>query len=95
MQDKEEEALIQDDRRISDFEVSPDGQAIAFTSRFENRRNQGNLSEIFLLDLSDKSIKQLTDNKAPEGNLQWIPKSNRLSFTAPDIHDWELRNNFV
>lgn len=87
--------LTKGDMIIGDFDVSGDGTKIAYTARFENRRNQGNLSEIFLLSLADSSVSQLTDNKAPESRLRWSPDNELLAFSAPDDKEWELRNNKI
>ncbi len=89
----EERRLTEVDHRIGDFAVSPDGTRIAFTARFENRRNQSNLSEIFLLDVASGSVTRLTENEAPEGRLQWAPDGRRLAYSAPDDRSWELRQD--
>lgn len=91
----EEKRLTDGERRVATFAVTPTGdhvQRVAFTARVENRRNQGNLSEIFLLDMTSGDVRQLTDNAAPEGSLQWAPDGRRLSYEAPSDQDWELRN---
>ncbi len=61
LEDGKERQVTSEKFRVGDFDVSPDGSRIAFTARYENRRNQGNLSEIFLLDL---------DTGHPSG---WLP----------------------
>jgi len=85
--------LTKDSLRIGAFDVAPDGRRIVFTARLENRRNQGNLSEIHLLTLSDTdtTITRLTENEAPEGRLRWAPDGQHFAYTAPDDQTWELR----
>lgn len=83
--------LTTTDQRIGSWDIAPDGTKIAFTARTENRRNQGNLSEIYLLDLSDNSTTQLTDNNAPENGILWAPNSQEFIFQANDNKEWELR----
>jgi dipeptidyl aminopeptidase/acylaminoacyl peptidase len=92
---KKIEPLLKKDVLIRGMEVSPDGKHIAYTARTENRRNQGNKSEIFLYHLADDSITQLTKNKAPEGGLAWSPDSKLVSFTAADDQNWELKNGKI
>ena len=89
--------VIKDSIRIGSFDTAPDGRRIIFTARTENRRNQGNLSEIYLLTLSDTDtmITQLTTNEAPEGQLQWSPDGQHFAYTAPDDKTWELRNRKI
>ncbi len=85
--------LTTKDQRIGSWDISPDGTKIAFTSRTENRRNQGNLSEIYLLNLNDNSTIQLTDNKAPENSILWAPNSQEFIYRANDDKEWELRQS--
>ena len=51
VESSEEQRLTDSDHRIGSFSVSPTADRILFTARTENRRNQGNLSEIKLLEL--------------------------------------------
>lgn len=92
---KEAKKLTDRDQIIGEFDVAENGRDIAFTARFENRRNQGHLSEIFLLDLSDITNTQLTNNEAPESRLSWGPDSEKLAFMAPDDEERELRNDKI
>jgi dipeptidyl aminopeptidase/acylaminoacyl peptidase len=87
----EEERLTEEEFRIGELDVSPLGTRIAFTARFENRRNQANRSEIYLWDLAAKARTRLTENQAPEGDLEWAPDGKRLAYTAPSDTEWDLR----
>ncbi|MEO0901755.1 MAG: S9 family peptidase, partial [Bacteroidota bacterium] len=95
IEDKKIKPLLKKELLISNLKVSPDGKHLAYTARTENRRNQGNLSEIFLYNLTDSTTTQLTDNKAPEGGLTWSPDSKMLGFTAADDKTWELKNGKI
>jgi dipeptidyl aminopeptidase/acylaminoacyl peptidase len=90
---KEETQITHDEHIIGEFEVSPDQKKLLYTARFENRRNQGNLSEIFLLTIGDSVAIQLTDNKAPENSLTWLPDNDQFIFSAPDDEEHELRQD--
>ncbi|RDV15562.1 S9 family peptidase [Pontibacter diazotrophicus] len=93
---KEAKKLTKNELLIGDFDVAPDGKRIVYTGRTENRRNQRNLSEIYLLQLSgDTATVQLTDNKAPEGDLNWAPDGKSFAYTAADDKEWELRNDKI
>ncbi|MEP1094190.1 MAG: S9 family peptidase [Cyclobacteriaceae bacterium] len=83
--------ITKEDQRIRSWDISPDGTRIAFTARKENRRNQGNLSEIYLLNLNDSSTTRLTNNNAPEGSIVWAPNSQQFIYQANDDKEWELR----
>ncbi|GMV07974.1 MAG: acyl-peptide hydrolase [Gemmatimonadota bacterium] len=86
----EEKRLTEKEHRVGSYAVSPDGSKVAFAARFENRRNQQNLSEVFLLDVASGEIRRLTENEAPEGRLEWAPDGRRLAYEAPSDGAWEL-----
>ena len=88
---KTETRLTEMDNRIGSFSVSPDTRQILFAARTENRRNQSNLSEIHLLDVGTGEIRQLTENRAPEGRITWAPDGRRFAYEAPSDGAWELR----
>lgn len=88
--DKQARQLTTGDRIIGDFEPSPDGARIAYTSRPNNRRNQQNLAEVFVLDVSAGTSSQLTTNEAPENNVAWAPDGKAVTYLAPDDTSWEL-----
>ena len=89
-EDPEARRLTTGNLRIGEFAVAPGAERVAYTHRGENRRNDGHLSEIALLDVATGEVRDLTDNEAPEGSLAWSPDGTRLSFGAPDLETWEL-----
>jgi dipeptidyl aminopeptidase/acylaminoacyl peptidase len=96
VKDKEEKQLTTENLVIGDFDVAPNGSRILFSARKENRRNQGYLSEIYLLSLGDdKTVERLTQNEAPERGVQWAPDGSKFSFVAPDDKKWELRSGKI
>ena len=95
IESKKSRKVISDSIRISHFDVAPDQQHLLYIARTENRRNQGNLSEIHLLNLTDSTHTRLTRNEAPEARLMWAPDSRRFAYTAPDDKTWELRNDKI
>ncbi|NBC26517.1 MAG: prolyl oligopeptidase family serine peptidase [Bacteroidetes bacterium] len=90
---KETQKLIHEEVRIGDFTVSPDQSKIVYTGRFENRRNQQYMSEIFLLTIGDSTARQLTDNDVPEGSLNWMPDNQHIVYSASSDEEWELRQS--
>jgi dipeptidyl aminopeptidase/acylaminoacyl peptidase len=89
-EDHEARALTEGERIVGGFALSPEGGRVAYTFRTENRRNDGNLSEIALVDIASREIRVLTDNNAPETGLTWAPDGRSLLFRAPDLQEWEL-----
>jgi len=90
---KDTTKLVHQEVRIGDFTVSPDESKIVYTGRFENRRNQQYLSEIYLLAVGDSSATQLTDNEVPEGGLNWMPDNQHFVYSASSDGEWELRQS--
>ena len=90
---KDTTKLVHEEVRIGDFTVSPDESKIVYTGRFENRRNQQYLSEIYLLAVGDSSATQLTDNEVPEGGLNWMPDNQHFVYSASSDSEWELRQS--
>jgi Tol biopolymer transport system component len=88
--DNDARPVTDGERIIGQFAVSPAGDRVAYTFRTENRRNDGHLSEIALVDIASRETRVLTDNDAPEGGLTWAPDGRSLLFQAPDLHEWEL-----
>jgi dipeptidyl aminopeptidase/acylaminoacyl peptidase len=88
---REESQLTEEPFRIGSFDVSPDGGTVVLTGRYENRRNQQFLSEIFLFDTKTKEKTRLTENRAPESNVLWAPDGERFAYTAPSDSEWDLR----
>ncbi|MFQ5677253.1 MAG: prolyl oligopeptidase family serine peptidase, partial [bacterium] len=93
--EKKETRVTDEDFRIGDFDISPDGKRIVFTARYENRRNQQYLSEIYLLSLDDSVQTRLTNNRAPESRVLWAPDGKRFAYSAASNSEWELRQNKI
>ena len=89
-EDSEATRLTTGNLRIGQFAVAPGAERVAYTHRSENRRNDGNLSEIAVLDVATGEARDLTENGAPENSLAWSPDGTQLSFVAPDLETWEL-----
>ncbi len=88
-----EERQITDQRFfVGSWDVSPDGERIAMTARYTNRRNDADKNEIYLADVATGELRQLTDNGAPEGGVSWSPDGSGFLFTAADDQAWMNRN---
>ena len=80
---------------LGDFDPSPDGKQVALTARYRNRRNDGYLTELFVLDVETKEKRRLTENRAPESNVLWSPKGDAFVYTAADDEEWLNRNTKI
>ncbi|WP_069130650.1 S9 family peptidase [Rhodohalobacter halophilus] len=90
---KEETKLTSGELIVGSFAVSPNQERIVYTARFENRRNQQYLSEIYLLEVGDSTAVQLTENEVPEGGLNWLPDNQHILYSAAHDEEWELHQS--
>lgn len=80
-------------RTIGSFAPAPDGARVAFVARPDNRRNDQHLAEIHVVDVASGEIRRLTYNEAPERSVEWSPDGRLVSFTAPGLEAWDLRQD--
>jgi len=88
--DKSERQITKDKLHVGRFAPSPDGRRVAFTYRLDNARNDQFHTEIAIIDVETGERHDLTDNEAPENDVQWSPDGSLISFTAPSDRTWEL-----
>jgi dipeptidyl aminopeptidase/acylaminoacyl peptidase len=72
------------DFSFSELKISRDGLRLACTGRPTRRYATQWDEEVFLLELDTGLLRRITDNKQPEGGLQFSPDSNWLAFTLPE-----------
>ena len=87
--------VTKEDFRIGSFDVSPNGKRLVFTARYENRRNQQYLSEIYIMNVGDSVKTRLTNNKVPESRLLWAPDGKQFAYSANSDGGWELRQSKI
>ncbi len=92
MSTKEERQITDEEFIIGSWDISPDGGRLALAARYQNRRNDSYLNEIYLADVETGSLTKLTENRAPEGGLSWAPDGSSILFTAADDQEWMNRN---
>ena len=69
-------------RNVSDPQISPDGQWIAYTvSTIDTREDKSN-THIWLASYDGKSDRQITFSNESEGSPRWSPDGKFLSFTS-------------
>jgi dipeptidyl aminopeptidase/acylaminoacyl peptidase len=77
---------------INGADLAMNGKVAVVAARPDNERNTIWKTELFAVDLSSGSVRQLTHNKAPELNPQWAPDSRHILFTAVSLAHWENGN---
>jgi dipeptidyl aminopeptidase/acylaminoacyl peptidase len=65
---------------VSGFAIAPDGASIAFTAGRDPDLNSSHTIDLYLLALSDKSVKPLVTTPGPESNPVWSPDSRQIAF---------------
>ncbi len=68
--------------RLSDPTVSPDGNRVAFTVRVTDEPANKGRTDIWLADLRDGSVRQLTTHEENEGNARFSPDGKALYFLS-------------
>jgi len=83
-------------KRLGDFSLSPDGKFLVYAQSEYSIEQNKSKSELFLLNLSNGNIKQLTDNHFGEYGVVWRPDGKKIAFMAPVdgvMQIWEMGDN--
>lgn len=65
---------------VNGFAIAPDGATIAFTAGRDPDLDSSHTIDLYLLTLSDKSVKPLVTTPGPESNPIWSPDSRQIAF---------------
>ena len=66
---------------------SPDGHSIAFTVTHPDFDKDANVTELWAVDLTAGSPRQLTWERKHVGEVRWSPDGQSVTFVAPDAND--------
>ena len=69
-------------RRISQTTLSPDNRYIAFTVTFFSMEENKGTSDIYIYDLQNRTIKNLTNTAYSENSPVWFPDSRNIAFVS-------------
>jgi len=70
------------DFSVDSFSWSPDGSTIAFSATVNPDLIQGATSDIYLLKLSDDSVKKVVDQPGPDNNPRFSPDGKQIVFSS-------------
>jgi dipeptidyl aminopeptidase/acylaminoacyl peptidase len=70
------------DFSIDSFSWSPDGSSIVFSATLNPDLIQGVTSDVYLLRLSDDSVKKIVDQPGPDNNPRFSPDGKQIVFSS-------------
>jgi len=70
------------DFSIDSFSWSPDGSTIAFSATINPDLIQGATDDIYVLKLSDDSVKKVVDQPGPDSNPRFSPDGKQIVFVS-------------
>ena len=72
---------VLDIRQIGDLRISPDGRQVAFTVTEPVKGTEHN-TDIYLLDIASRQIRQITFSAKAESSPRWRPDGRALAFLS-------------
>jgi dipeptidyl aminopeptidase/acylaminoacyl peptidase len=70
------------DFSVDSFSWSPDGSTIAFSATINPDLIQGTTADIYLLKLSDDSVRKIVDQPGPDNNPRFSPDGKQIVFSS-------------
>jgi dipeptidyl aminopeptidase/acylaminoacyl peptidase len=69
-------------KRIADPQVSPDGKSVLFTLRVTDFEANKGRTDLWVVGVDGKNLRQLTDNPAADSGGRWSPDGQWIYFTS-------------
>jgi dipeptidyl aminopeptidase/acylaminoacyl peptidase len=69
---------------VGDFDWSPDGKRIAFSAARDPDLASMDTTDIYVVDLGDKSVKKVVGTAGPDRNPHWSPDGKEIAFETAD-----------
>jgi dipeptidyl aminopeptidase/acylaminoacyl peptidase len=79
--------------RVGDPEVSPNGQHVLFNVRVTDVEANKGRTDVWLVDVDGRNLRQLTTHEAADTNARWLPDSKSIVFLSTrsgSSQVWEL-----
>lgn len=72
--------LLWDLKRVSNIQISPDGQQILFSIKTYDLKANSGINQLFLMPIIGGTPKQITNFEGGKYNAQWKPNSKKIGF---------------
>src|SRR4029079_19190754 len=73
---------------VAGFNWSPDSTRIAFSATKNPDFVASDTSDIYVLTVSDHTVKKLVETRGPDSNPVWSPDGQQIAFETADAHDF-------
>ena len=81
---------------VGGFFWAPDSTRIAFSAAKDPDLGSSDTSDIYTLNVSDKTIKKIVDTKGPDGNPIWSPDGTQIAYqTANGREFFYYANSYI
>jgi dipeptidyl aminopeptidase/acylaminoacyl peptidase len=78
---------------IGAFSWSPDSTRIAFSAAKDPDLSSSGTSDIYVIGLSDKTVKKIVDTKGPDGNPVWSPDGRQIAYQTANGREFFYYSN--
>ena len=67
---------------VGSFSWSPDGNKIAFSATINPDLIQGSTADVYVLNLSDDSVRKIVSQLGPDSGPRWSPDGKQIAFSS-------------
>ena len=67
---------------VGDFSWSPDGMRIAFSAQRDPDLISIGTADLYVVNVSDKTLKKIVSTPGPDGNPKWSPDGKKIAFNT-------------
>lgn len=78
---------------VNGFSWSPDSTRIAFSAAKDPDLGSSDTSDIYTLNVSDKTIKKIVETKGPDGNPIWSPDGSEIAYQTANAREFFFYSN--
>ncbi|MEK6289717.1 MAG: S9 family peptidase [Acidobacteriota bacterium] len=78
---------------VNGFSWSPDSNRVAFGAAKDPDLGSSGTSDIFVLNVGDKTIKRIVETKGPDGNPLWSPDGRQIAYQTANGREFFFYTN--